>query len=83
MRQNARRRALNRSRRSALKSRLRSAREALARAAPGDAEKAAYDTGRLLDREASRGTVHPNAAARRKSRLARQLNALKAKPAAG
>ncbi|MCC6361196.1 MAG: 30S ribosomal protein S20, partial [Phycisphaerales bacterium] len=32
-----------------------------------------------LDRDAARGLIHKNTAARRKSRLARKLNALKAK----
>jgi len=37
---------------------------------------------KVLDRVASAGAIHKNTAARRKSKLARQLNALKAKSAA-
>ena len=36
-----------------------------------------------LDKTAARGTLHKNTVSRRKSRLARQLNAAKAKAAAG
>jgi len=45
------------------------------------AEAATLVAIRDLDMLASKGTVHKNNAARRKSRLMKQLNALKAKPA--
>ena len=45
------------------------------------AEAATKDAIRDLDMLASKGTVHKNNAARRKSRLMKQLNALKAKKA--
>lgn len=76
MRQNVKRRLINRSRTSTLKTQLRASREALA---GGDAAKAAdaiRKSVRLLDREATKGLIHPNAAARRKSRMARKLNTL-------
>lgn len=42
------------------------------------AEKALAEASKLLDRHGNHKTVHPNAAARRKSRLAKRVNALKA-----
>lgn len=81
IRQNVRRRAVNRARRSALRTKLRKSNEALARGTPEDAERVIRETCQTLDREASRRTLHRNAAARRKSRLARRLNATKQKAA--
>jgi small subunit ribosomal protein S20 len=43
------------------------------------AETSTLEAIRDLDMLASKGTIHPNNAARRKSRLMKQLNALKAK----
>lgn len=40
------------------------------------AEKAFRQVVKILDRNATRRTIHPNTAARRKSRLAKHLNAL-------
>jgi small subunit ribosomal protein S20 len=51
----------------------------LARGSADAAAGAIRETCQTLDREANRGTLHRNAAARRKSRLARRLNALKQK----
>lgn len=79
VRQNARRRALNKARRSALRTKVRKCADALQGGDPAAAESALREATRALDRAANRGTVHRNAAARRKSRLARRLNALKAK----
>lgn len=77
IRQNATRRARNRARRSALRGKLRKSNEALLRATPGDAETVLRTTAQALDRAANQRTLHRNAAARRKSRLARRVNALK------
>lgn len=79
MRQNAKRRLINRSRSSSLKTLLRGSREALSAGDAGKAEPAVKKAVALLDREANKGLIHPNAAARRKSRMARKLNAIKAK----
>lgn len=79
VRQNETRRQRNRARVSVLKGKIKSAREVLARGNAADAEKTLKEAVRALDREANRGTLHRNAAARRKSRLARKLNALKAR----
>ena len=77
IRQNLKRRDRNRSRRSALKTRLRGCVDALTHREVEQAEAAFKDVCKHLDREASRGLIHRNLAARRKSRLARRLNALK------
>ena len=80
VRQNVRRRALNRARRSTLKGKLRKCSALLLRGKPEEAESACRETIRTLDRAANQRTLHRNAAARRKSRLARRLNALKSAP---
>ena len=41
------------------------------------AERALREATKVLDRNATRGTVHRNTAARRKSRLSKQINALR------
>ena len=76
-RQNVTRRARNRSRRSALRTRLRRCADTLTEKNVASAEQALRDASQLLDREADRGLIHKNAAARQKSRLAKRLNALK------
>lgn len=76
-RQNVTRRARNRSRRSALRTRLRQCADTLTEKNVESAEQAFRDASQLLDREADRGLIHKNAAARQKSRLAKRLNALK------
>ncbi len=80
IRQNAKKRASNRARRSVLKSKLRSTTRNIEAAAAGNAGAAQKDLHELvqtLDREANRGLIHRNAAARLKSRLAKKLNAKK------
>jgi len=82
VRQNEKRRARNRARRAQLKTKLRKCTEVLARGTGDAAATACREAGRALDRAAGARTIHRNAAARRKSRLARRLNALKAPAAA-
>ncbi len=68
----------NLARRSAARTAVRTAREAIA---DGDKEAAAaavQTAGKVLDRTASKGVIHANNAARRKSRLAKQLGAMAA-----
>ncbi|MBU0637558.1 MAG: 30S ribosomal protein S20 [Planctomycetes bacterium] len=77
IRQNVKRRALNRSRASALKTRIRKCMDTLKTGDVEGTERAYREACRALDREANRNTLHRNAAARRKSRLARRINALK------
>jgi len=76
IRTNEARRLRNKSTKSSLRTAVRAAREAIA---SGDADKAALATaaaGRKLDKAASKGVIHANQAANRKSSLAQQVNAL-------
>lgn len=71
MRQNERRRLRNRAVRSKVRSAVRDA-----RASQGDQMRASVGEAiRELDRAVSKGVIHRNTAARRKSALARKLNA--------
>lgn len=77
-RQSERRRQRNQAIKSATRTAVRKAREALE---SGDVQQAIsrlQDAASALDRAARKGIIHPNQAARRKSRLARRLNALQA-----
>ncbi len=75
-RQSLRRRERNKTRITAARSSVREARELIAAGSPEEAREAVRSASSILDRAARRGVLHPNNAARRKSRLARQLNAL-------
>ena len=73
MRQNVRRRSRNRIRRATLRTSIRRLNEAI-EAGNGDAIQAQWvQTQSLIDRTARFGIIHPNAAARTKSRLARNI----------
>ena len=74
MRQNEKRRLRNRAARSAVRSSVKSAREALA-GKGADSAAVVRDAIRALDRAVTKGILHRNTAARRKSALARTLNA--------
>lgn len=76
IRQNVKRRALNRARTTALRSRLRVCKDTFLHGTAEEAEQACRRAIQLLDREADRGLIHRNQAARRKSRLVRRLNAM-------
>lgn len=75
IRQNERRNARNRARRAVLKNTLRKTTTVSADAAKS--ESSIREAIQLIDREAKRPTLHKNAAARRKSKLMKKLNALK------
>ena len=79
VRQNVKRRVINRSRRSQVKTQIKHFEAALS---SGDVE-AASEQYRLvvkkLDKTAATSTMHKRTAARKKSRLAKRLNSLKAK----
>lgn len=79
IRQNVKRRALNRSRKSTLRTKLRQCKELFMHGTVDQAQEACHVAFKALDREADRGTIHRNEAARRKSRMARRLNGMKAK----
>ncbi len=81
-RQNIKQRMLNRQRKSTLKSTLRTCRDKFQHGSVEEAQAACRTAFKLLDREANRGTLHRNAAARRKSRMARRLNEMKARAGA-
>ena len=78
VRQNIKKRAINRSRKSRVKTQIKRFESALA---SGDVQ-AANEQYRLvvkrLDKVASTSTMHKKTAARKKSRLAKKINALKA-----
>ena len=76
MRQNERRRVRNRGVRSKVRTAVKTARTALG-AAASDARTAVSDAIRALDKAVTKGVVHRNTAARKKSALARRLVAAK------
>ncbi|HSR47136.1 MAG TPA: 30S ribosomal protein S20 [Anaerolineales bacterium] len=80
IRQNSRRRIRNVRVRSRARSHVREARAAVAGTDSASAEQAVKTAIRELDRAASKGVIHPNNAARRKSRLYRSLKTQAAKP---
>jgi small subunit ribosomal protein S20 len=73
MRQEQKRRLHNRSVKSLVKTQITKAREAVA--SDADAIEAVRVAVSELDRAAKKGVIHRNNAARRKSRLMKQLNA--------
>jgi len=77
--QNTKRRTTNRARKSRVKTQIKHFETALSN---GDVEAASEQyklVARKLDKTASTSTMHKRTAARKKSRLANKLNALKAK----
>ena len=80
-RQNVKSRTINRARKSQVKTQIKHFEAALA----SDDVKAASEQHRLaaqkLDRVAATSTMHKRTAARKKARLAKKLNSLKAKKA--
>jgi small subunit ribosomal protein S20 len=83
LRQSSRRRDQNRALRRELRTRTKKVREAVAGGDLAQAEAEFRLVAAKLDRAGARRAIHPNAAARVKSRLSRRLKGLKAKPAAG
>jgi small subunit ribosomal protein S20 len=79
-RQNLARRARNRSIKRAVRTQCRKVREAVT---AGDAERAETEfrlAAKRLDRAGAKNIIHPNAAARLKSRLAAKIKAVKQGP---
>lgn len=72
------RRALNASQRSALRSAVKSADQAIVGADAAAAKAALIVATKKLDKAVTKGLIHKNAAARKKSRLAKKVNALSA-----
>lgn len=79
IRQNARRRTINRSRKSQVKTQIKHFESALKSGDVTRAEQELAKTLMKLDKVASTSTMHKNTAARKKSQLARRLNDLKTK----
>jgi small subunit ribosomal protein S20 len=78
-RQNVKKRTINRARKSQVKTQIKHFETALSQ---GDAEAAGEQfrlVSQKLDKTAAKSTMHKKTAARKKSRLAKKLNALKAK----
>ena len=77
--QNVKSRTINRARKSRVKTQIKHLEEALS---AGDVEAATEQlrlVSRKLDKTASTSTMHKKTASRKKSRLAKQLNKVKAK----
>ena len=77
IRQNAKRRTINRARKSQIKTQVRHFDAALSSDDAAKAEQEFTKVVKKLDKAASTSAMHKNTAGRRKSRLARRLNALR------
>jgi small subunit ribosomal protein S20 len=78
IRQNEKRRARNRARKTQIKVQVK---EFLGALTEGDLDKAEVElrkASQKIDRTAAKGTIHKNAAARKRSRLAKRLNLARA-----
>jgi small subunit ribosomal protein S20 len=78
VRQSAKRRLRNRDRKREIRLEMKKIQSAIASGDKAAAAKELKETQSVLDRIATRGSIHPNTAARRKSRLAKKINALAA-----
>jgi len=78
VRQSAKRRELNRDRKRFVRLEMKKIQAVIAGGDKAAATAEFKKAQEILDRVATRGTIHPNTAARRKSRLAKKLNALNA-----
>ena len=75
-RQNTKQRARNRVYRGSARTAIRDTRAAIENGEAEDARAAAMIALKALDKAAAKGVIHKNNAARRKSRLMQQLNAM-------
>lgn len=82
LRQNLERRARNRSIKRALRTQVRKVREAIEAGQPAQADEEFRAAVKKLDRAGARRAIHPNAAARVKSRLSAKIKAIKSSAAA-
>ncbi|MGF1633729.1 MAG: 30S ribosomal protein S20 [Phycisphaerae bacterium] len=78
MRQDVERRARNRSRKAKVKSQVKVLTTAVAAGDFATAEQEFRKASSMIEKVAAKGTIHKNASARQRSRLARKLNAAKA-----
>ena len=79
VRQNSKRRVINRSRKSMVKTQIKHFEDALVSGDMSKADEQFKALTKKLDKVASTSTMHKNTAARIKSRMARRLNKAKAK----
>jgi small subunit ribosomal protein S20 len=77
IRQSIKQRARNRSRKELIKDQLKAFTIAHATGDPKKAEDALRKVASRLDKVASKGSIHKNTAARKRSRLAKRVNALR------
>jgi small subunit ribosomal protein S20 len=77
VRQNLKARARNRARKVDVRMQTKQYLTALSSGDLGKAEAELRKTAKALDRVAAKGTIHKNAASRRRSRLTKRLNAAK------
>jgi small subunit ribosomal protein S20 len=78
VRQNLKRRAHNRYRKEQIKDQVKAFGAALTSGDFAKAQEELNKTAQRLDRIATKGTIHKNTAARKRSRLAKRLNAARA-----
>lgn len=76
-RQNEKRRVRNQARKTRVKNLVREVRQALAQKNPEGADAALQKAAPVIAKTAGKGTLHWRTAARKISRLTRQVNALK------
>jgi len=81
IRQNAKRRVINRARKSVLKTEIKHLDTAIDAGDTGKAKDQLKDLTRKLDQFSTTSTMHKNTAARIKSRMTRRVNALTAQAA--
>ena len=78
VRQNLKARARNRARKEQIKTEVKAFSSAVTAGDWGKAEEQLKKAVQKMDRIATKGTIHKNTAARKRSRLTRRLNAAKA-----
>ena len=76
VRQNARRKEINRNNRSKLRTQIKSLRAAIASHDKADGKELLNPTISLIDKAVNKGIIHRNTAARHKSRLTLHVNEL-------
>ena len=82
VRQNAKKKAINRARKSEVKTNIKRLDEVVKTGDAATAQEQLKIVARKLDKVSSTSTMHKNTAARKKSRLAKRINALKTKQTA-
>ena len=77
IRQNIKRRALNRWRLRTMRTAIKGFQQSLAAGNAEEATQACREASKVIDRSAQKGVIHRNQAARRKSRMNKALKAMK------